>query len=84
MHFALSEDQIAIRDMARDFAAEKIAPGALEWDEKKHFPIERGVLRFGEFKLKSEGVGLFNSDDALFANLVEGLGNGVTNAWVLS
>ena len=43
MHFALSEDQIAIRDMARDFAAEKIAPGALEWDEKKHFPVD--VLR---------------------------------------
>jgi alkylation response protein AidB-like acyl-CoA dehydrogenase len=28
MHFALTEDQIAVRDMARDFAAEKIAPHA--------------------------------------------------------
>ncbi|MBR0799055.1 isobutyryl-CoA dehydrogenase [Bradyrhizobium jicamae] len=40
MQFALNEDQIAIRDMARAFAAEKIAPHALEWDEKKHFPVD--------------------------------------------
>lgn len=26
-------------DMARAFAAEKLAPKAVEWDEKKHFPI---------------------------------------------
>jgi len=29
MQFTLNEDQIAVRDMARDFAAEKIAPHAL-------------------------------------------------------
>jgi alkylation response protein AidB-like acyl-CoA dehydrogenase len=40
MHFALDEDQIAVRDMARDFAAEKIAPHALRWDEDKHFPVD--------------------------------------------
>src|SRR5271168_1572201 len=40
MQFALNEDQIAIRDMARDFAAEKIAPHAVRWDEEKHFPLE--------------------------------------------
>ncbi|UFX49081.1 isobutyryl-CoA dehydrogenase [Bradyrhizobium sp. 41S5] len=40
MQFALNEDQIAVRDMARAFAAEKIAPRALEWDEKKHFPVD--------------------------------------------
>jgi alkylation response protein AidB-like acyl-CoA dehydrogenase len=40
MHFALNEDQIAVRDMARDFAAEKIAPHALRWDEDKHFPVD--------------------------------------------
>lgn len=38
--FALTEDQIAIRDMARAFAAEKLAPKAVEWDERKHFPVE--------------------------------------------
>ena len=40
MHFALDEDQIAVRDMARDFAAEKIAPHALRWDEDKHVPVD--------------------------------------------
>src|SRR5437588_613518 len=40
MHFALNEDQIAVRDMARECAAEKIAPHALRWDEEKHFPVE--------------------------------------------
>ena len=45
MHFALNEDQIAVRDMARDFAAEKIAPHALRWDEEKHFPVD--VIRRG-------------------------------------
>ena len=40
MQFALTEEQIAVRDMARDFAAAKIAPFALQWDEEKHFPGE--------------------------------------------
>ena len=40
MHFALNEDQIAVRDMAREFAAEKIAPHAIRWDEEKHFPVD--------------------------------------------
>ncbi|PZA14067.1 acyl-CoA dehydrogenase [Rhodopseudomonas palustris] len=40
MQFDLNEDQIAIRDMARDFAAEKIAPHALKWDEDKHLPLD--------------------------------------------
>src|SRR5260221_11999797 len=38
--FALNEDQIAVRDMAREFAAEKIAPHAIRWDEEKHFPVD--------------------------------------------
>jgi alkylation response protein AidB-like acyl-CoA dehydrogenase len=38
--FALPEEQVAIRDMARDFAAERIAPHALDWDERKHFPVD--------------------------------------------
>lgn len=40
MSFGLSEDQAAIRDMAASFAAEHIAPHALDWDERKHFPVE--------------------------------------------
>ena len=40
MSYALNDDQIAIRDMARAFADEKIAPHALKWDEEKHFPVD--------------------------------------------
>ena len=40
MNFDLGEDRVAIRDMALDFAREKLAPHALEWDEKKHFPVD--------------------------------------------
>jgi alkylation response protein AidB-like acyl-CoA dehydrogenase len=40
MSFALTGEQIAIRDMARDFARARIEPYALEWDEQKTFPVE--------------------------------------------
>ena len=36
--FELSEDQLAIQDMARRFTAERITPFAAEWDEKHVFP----------------------------------------------
>ncbi|WP_353338109.1 acyl-CoA dehydrogenase family protein [Pseudooceanicola nitratireducens] len=34
----LTEDQAMIQDMARRFAAEKLAPKSAEWDKTKHFP----------------------------------------------
>jgi alkylation response protein AidB-like acyl-CoA dehydrogenase len=37
--FSLDEDLIALFDMARAFASEKLAPNAVDWDEKKHFPV---------------------------------------------
>ena len=43
MDFTLSDDQIAIQDMASSFARERLAPKSAEWDEKKHFPVD--VLR---------------------------------------
>ena len=39
MDFELTGEQGAIFDMARDFAAEKLAPHALEWDQNKTFPL---------------------------------------------
>ena len=33
-----TDEQIMIRDMARAFAAEQIAPYAAEWEDKAHFP----------------------------------------------
>ena len=38
MDFNLSEELQMLRDMVRDFATEKIAPFANEWDEKHYFP----------------------------------------------
>jgi len=43
MDFELSEDQRAIRDTARAFAAERLAPNAAKWDEEAIFPVD--VLR---------------------------------------
>ena len=40
MDFALTEEQVAIFDMAKDFSDEKIAPFAIEWDQAKTFPID--------------------------------------------
>jgi alkylation response protein AidB-like acyl-CoA dehydrogenase len=69
--FALPEDQIAIRDMARDFAAERIAPFALTWDEEKHFPVdvmrEAAALGMGGVYVREDvgGSGLTRLDAAL-------------------
>ena len=38
MDFARTEEQTAIVDMATDFASERLAPFALEWDETATFP----------------------------------------------
>lgn len=48
MDFALSEELRMLRDMARDFAAEKIAPFADEWDEKHYFPHKEVIKPMGE------------------------------------
>ncbi|MEV0541082.1 acyl-CoA dehydrogenase family protein [Nocardia salmonicida] len=41
--FTLDADERAIGDTARQFADEFLAPDALDWDERKHFPVD--VLR---------------------------------------
>lgn len=38
MKFDLDEEQLAIRDMVRQFAAQEMAPHAEYWDEHDHFP----------------------------------------------
>jgi len=38
--FGLSDEQLAMREMALVFAREKLAPRALEWDREKYFPVE--------------------------------------------
>ena len=71
MQFALTEDQIAVRDMAREFAAEKIAPFALKWDEEKFFPVdvmrEAAALGIGGIYIRDDvgGSALTRFDAAL-------------------
>ncbi len=71
MQFALTEDQIAVRDMAREFAAEKIAPFAQKWDEDKFFPVdvmrEAAALGMGGIYIRDDvgGSALTRFDAAL-------------------
>ncbi len=51
MDFSLPEELEMLRDMVRDFASEKIAPFADEWDEKHYFPYEEVVKPMGELGL---------------------------------
>ncbi len=48
MDFGLSDELVMLRDTVRDFAAEKIAPFADEWDEKHYFPYEEVVKPMGQ------------------------------------
>ena len=43
MDFELTEEQRAFADTAEQFARERLAPMAAEWDEKHEFP--KSVLR---------------------------------------
>src|SRR3979409_694452 len=79
MQFALNEDQIAVRDMARDFAAEKNAPHASRWEGEKHFPVdvmrEAAKLGIGGVYIRDDvgGSALSRFDAALiFEALAQG------------
>lgn len=69
--FELTEDQRDLVGMVHDFATEKIAPHALEWDATKHFPVdvlrEAGKLGLGGIYVAEEygGSGLSRADAAL-------------------
>ena len=77
--FALTEDQLEIQRLARDFAVEQLAPGALEWDQHQHFPVDvlrkAGELGIGGVTAAEEfgGTGLGRFDGALiFEELATG------------
>ena len=38
--FGLTEEQRAIQEMAEAFAADRVAPNALDWDRNRHFPAD--------------------------------------------
>ncbi len=69
--FSLSDDQLAIQDMARKFTADRITPFAANWDEDHHFPRDvikaAGELGFGSIYISEEsgGIGLGRLEAAL-------------------
>ena len=69
--FELSEDQLAIQEMAQRFTADNITHFAAEWDEKHHFPRDvikqSAELGFGAIYVSEEsgGIGLGRLEAAL-------------------
>jgi acyl-CoA dehydrogenase len=69
--FQLTDDQLAIQEMARRFTADAITPHAAEWDETKHFPRavvrQAGELGFGAIYVSEEmgGIALGRLESAL-------------------
>ncbi|MCF7481010.1 acyl-CoA dehydrogenase family protein [Vibrio sp. J1-1] len=71
MDFELNEDQRAFSDTAQQFAEERLAPMAAEWDEKQIFPKEvlreAGELGFLSLYTPEEqgGLGLSRLDSSI-------------------
>jgi len=69
--FSLTEDQLAIQEMAQKFTADAITPFAAEWDEKHIFPrdtIKQAAdLGFGGIYVSDEsgGIGLGRLESAI-------------------
>ncbi len=69
--FDLTEDQLAIQEMAQRFTADAVTPHAAEWDEAHHFPRDvvkaAAELGFGAIYVSEEsgGIGLGRLEAAL-------------------
>ena len=79
MDFELSEQQQAIRDTARQFAQDEMAPHARQWDEEHIFPVacmrKAAALGFGGLYVREDvgGAELTRLDAALvFEELAQG------------
>lgn len=51
MDFTLNDDLRMLQEMVHEFATEKIAPFADEWDEKHYFPYQEVIRPMGELGL---------------------------------
>ena len=83
MQFELAEEQIQFREVARQFAAERLAPHAAEWDETAAFPAdalrEAAALGFAGIYV-GEDVGGSNLTRLDAAVIFEELAAGDTSA----
>ena len=76
---SLNEDQVAFRELARDFSLAELQPYAAQWDRESHFPVDTlraaAQLGFGAMFCKEEhgGTGLGRLDGAtIFEELSAG------------
>ena len=82
MEFELNDEQRAVRDTARAFAAERLAPHAAKWDDEAIFPInvlrEAAALGFAGLYVNEDvgGSALSRLDAAL---VFEELSSGCTS-----
>ena len=85
--FQLTDDQIAIQDVARKFTADRITPFAAKWDEEHHYPRDvwqaAGELGFGAIYVSPEngGIGLGRLEAALIMEAMS-YGCAATSAYV--
>jgi len=77
MDFRLTDEQVQIQQMVRDFAESEIKPHLMEWDEAQHFPVDT-FKRAGELGMlgvtipeEYGGAGLSYID---YVNVIEELG----------
>ena len=47
MNFELTEEQLAVKEAARDFAQTELLPGVIERDEEQRFPADQ-IKKMGE------------------------------------
>lgn len=86
--FGLSEEQLQLREVARQFAAEQIAPVAARYDESGEFPRDllRQAHQLGLFNLlqpsELSGTGLSNHDACLVIEELAAGCSGVTTSIV--
>src|ERR671918_28558 len=82
MDFELSEEQRAFQETARQFAAERLAPHAADWDKRCHFPVDTlreaaGLGFAGIYAAEARGgAGLSRLDAAI---IFEELATGCTS-----
>lgn len=58
MDFALTDDQLAYQQTARQFAQKELKPNAAEWDRNSHFPVDV-IKKTGELGF----LGLYTNPD---------------------
>ncbi len=82
MQFSLSEDQLAIQEMAHSFAKDRLAPYAAQWDQDAYFPVEAlremAALGFAGIYISEDvgGSGLSRLDASI---IFEALSSGCTS-----